>query len=79
MYLPRSFAESRPDILQKAMRENGFATVVTAPIPPVTKTPPLGNKVAVWPQIAMGSAPVGLQVPLAGSYNSELARVPWSP
>jgi len=30
MYLPRSFAESRPDILQKAMRENGFATVVTA-------------------------------------------------
>jgi len=30
MYLPRSFAESRPDILQKGMRENGFATVVTA-------------------------------------------------
>ena len=30
MYLPRSFAESRPEILQEAMRENGFATVVTA-------------------------------------------------
>jgi transcriptional regulator len=30
MYLPTPFIESRPEILQKVMRENGFATVVTA-------------------------------------------------
>lgn len=30
MYLPKVFAESRPELLHKAMRENGFATIVTA-------------------------------------------------
>jgi transcriptional regulator len=30
MYLPKIFTESRPEILHAAMRENGFATVVTA-------------------------------------------------
>jgi len=29
MYLPKVFAESRSELLQKVMRENGFATVVT--------------------------------------------------
>src|SRR5262245_28829453 len=29
MYLPGHFAESRPELLQKVMRENDFATVVT--------------------------------------------------
>jgi transcriptional regulator len=29
MYLPQHFNESRPEILLKVMRENGFATVVT--------------------------------------------------
>jgi transcriptional regulator len=30
MYLPSIFKELRPDILQKLMRENGFATLITA-------------------------------------------------
>jgi len=30
MYLPPHFAESRPELLLQAMRENSFATVVTA-------------------------------------------------
>jgi transcriptional regulator len=30
MYLPPHFTESRPELLQQAMRENSFATIVTA-------------------------------------------------
>jgi transcriptional regulator len=50
MYLPRRFTETRPELLQKAMRENSFATVVTTAggVPFVSHVPVLvdGESVA---------------------------------
>nr|WP_240360513.1 hypothetical protein [Pyxidicoccus caerfyrddinensis] len=45
----------------------------------MTSTLPEGNSVAVWLWRAVASAPVGLQVPVAGSYTSALARGPAPP
>ncbi len=53
--------------------------VGSGPRPPVTSTLPEGNSVAVWLLRAVASAPVGLQVPVAGSYTSTLARGPAPP
>ena len=43
-------------------------------IPPATSTLPLGSKVAVCSERAVLRLPVAVQVPLAGSYSSALAR-----
>ena len=40
--------------------------------PPATNTFPLASNVAVWAPRASVVAPVGLHVPVAGSYNSAL-------
>ena len=42
--------------------------------PPGSRTIPLGSKVAVSSSRAVLGLPVGVQVPLGGSYNSALAR-----
>jgi hypothetical protein len=47
-------------------------------LPPVTKIFPLVRNVAVWPARAWPIAPVGIQVPVVGSYNSALSREPLS-
>ena len=43
--------------------------------PPATSTLPSGSKVAVSPCRAVPRLPVAVQVPLAGSYSSALARL----
>ena len=45
-----------------------------APKPPAASTIPLGSKVAVCSPRAVLRLPVGVQVLLAGSYNSTLAK-----
>src|SRR5581483_10815107 len=42
--------------------------------PPATRTSPSGNRAAWWPLRAVVMAPVGVQVPLLGSYSSAVAR-----
>src|SRR6185369_11569444 len=46
------------------------------PKPPATSNQPLGNKVAEWASRETFNEPVFVQVPLAGSYSSALARKP---
>ena len=45
-----------------------------APNPPAASAVPFGSKVAVCSPRAVLRLPVGVQVPLAGSYNSALAE-----
>ena len=44
------------------------------PPPPAMRTRPPGSNVAVWLTRATVIEPVGLNVPVAGSYNSAVAR-----
>jgi hypothetical protein len=49
--------------------------------PPAISTFPFGNNVAVCRSLAEFILPVAVNVPVAGSYSSALARywVPWDP
>ena len=46
-----------------------------SPFPPATSTFPFGSNVAVWKERPIPIAPVAVQVPVAGSYSSEVSVV----
>ena len=51
-----------------------LALMAVGPMPPATSTIPLFSNVAVWVSRAWFRLPVGVKVPVTGSYNSALAR-----
>ena len=52
------------------------ATGLSPVIPPVMSTRPSDRRVAVWNSRGLLIEPVGLKVPVAGSYSSADAQVP---
>ena len=76
--LPRGveIAGGRPGPAKRIVQFRGCEGNALLPLPAATSTFPPGNKVAVCSSRAVLRLPVNVQVPVAGSYNSALARLP---